>query len=559
LTYNRTLLILGIKTKPQGIEYAIQRSLHGGGATLSSPGNPDRILGEKHQAGNDDTISNFFLSVCGLNGPIVRKNNQGVTRQISFRDVAHLIVVDEQEVIRKHSPVRSGETIHTTVEDSVFRLFLTGIDDGSVVALPKKSIIAAESKGKIEIIDLLIGQVRESLEKVNMGLDPIEIENRLKKIDADINTSLAIVNTEERGASRIEERRESVWKEVRQKESRLAVLSELQERFLLLKDQYVSDLRRLQAIAEAGVRLNQMDQIRCPVCGSEAKYHEHDYQDQSVAPDTIAQACAIEAEQLQLLLGDLDQTISHNAMELLSISEEVVLKKRNLQLAENELKSNYKPRLNIALAHLQEARSLQAQLRSAFNLHERLNALNTLRSQFGKTDKKIPKSTFISVAGASQTEELALKIEEVLRGWQFPGLQRVTFNEADQDILISGRRRSDHGKGVRAITHAAFTIGLMYYCIDKLMPHPGVVVIDSPLVVYREPDTDEAGFSRTLKDMVYSFLASQENRGQIILLENEDPPAELPDSPTIIRFTGAPHGRSGFIPPTKKANTEIKP
>jgi hypothetical protein len=59
--------------------------------------------------------------------------------------------------------------------------------------------------------------------------------------------------------------------------------------------------------------------------------------------------------------------------------------------------------------------------------------------------------------------------------------------------LADDQYRSAHGKGVRAILHAAFTIGLAQYCFDRDIAHPGFVVLDSPLVTYRPPDVDSPG------------------------------------------------------------------
>ena len=68
------------------------------------------------------------------------------------------------------------------------------------------------------------------------------------------------------------------------------------------------------------------------------------------------------------------------------------------------------------------------------------------------------------------------------------------------------------------------------------------------MVVYREPDTDEGGFSGDVKDAFYRSLASDFADAQIIILENEDPPADLDRSANVIRFTGTERGRLGFIP-----------
>ena len=150
--------------------------------------------------------------------------------------------------------------------------------------------------------------------------------------------------------------------------------------------------------------------------------------------------------------------------------------------------------------------------------------------------------------GADQAELFSQEVEALLRAWHFPNLDRVTFSEEDQDLIISGRRRSSRGKGVRAVTHAAFNLALLKYCRGRSMPHPGFVLLDSPLVVYREPDPDEQGFAPGLKDAFYRTLAADFRDSQIIILENEDPPKDIEPNSNVVRFTGTASGRRGFIP-----------
>jgi hypothetical protein len=149
---------------------------------------------------------------------------------------------------------------------------------------------------------------------------------------------------------------------------------------------------------------------------------------------------------------------------------------------------------------------------------------------------------------SEEAEIFCIEVESLLRAWHFPSFDRVTFSESDQDIIISGRTRASHGKGVRAIAHAAFNLALLQACVKKDMPHPGFVLIDSPLVVYREPDTDESGFSHDVKNAFFRSIADDFRASQVIIFENEDPPSDLGTDVNIIRFTGAAHGRQGFIP-----------
>lgn len=548
-------ILLGIKALTTDVEYTLRRSLRGGGTTLTAPNQPDRILGEKHQKGNKDTISSFLLSLCGLENRFVRKNDRGETRQVSFRDITQLTVVSEEVIIRKLSPLYSGNPIDKTAEKSVFGLLLTGVDDSSVVALPNKKVVAAESKGKTEILEILITQAKVSLGEIAPGKNQAELSEQLQRHETNIDDSMKLFSTEQQTVSVLEDKRREVWKQYKENQSRIAVLSELKKRFTLLKAQYKSDLRRLESVAEAGTRLGQLDEIRCPVCGAQAEYHTQQNPDHVVSPTAIIEACVAEAERLKLLLFDLDQTIENTNRELTNTTEMAKMNKLDMQATDNQLTTRLKPRLREALIRLQDARNLHSRVRQALELHTRIDVLEKMRDQYANAKKSQPKTDYVSSVDTAETDKLAIKIEEILRAWQFPDLQRVTYNTEDHDILISGRKRADHGKGVRAITHAAFTIGLMYYCIDNHLPHSGVVVIDSPLVVYREPDAGENEFSPGLKDHAYAYLAAQENRGQIIILENEDPPNKLPDSPTVIRFTGASHGRKGFIPLSSKADS----
>ena len=74
--------------------------------------------------------------------------------------------------------------------------------------------------------------------------------------------------------------------------------------------------------------------------------------------------------------------------------------------------------------------------------------------------------------------------------------------------------------------------------------------MDSPLVVYREPDADEPSLSADVKRAFFRDLAIAFASLQAIVLENEEPPEDLAEIQQItrIRFTGTTTGRAGFIP-----------
>ena len=99
-----------------------------------------------------------------------------------------------------------------------------------------------------------------------------------------------VLAAEQQSATALEERRRVAWTKLRRSESRTAALTELQQRFALLHEQYVSDLRRLESIAEAGTRLGQMSEERCPVCGAPSEHQEHEHRQAEANPVDVAQA-----------------------------------------------------------------------------------------------------------------------------------------------------------------------------------------------------------------------------------------------------------------------------
>ena len=126
----------------------------------------------------------------------------------------------------------------------------------------------------------------------------------------------------------------------------------------------------------------------------------------------------------------------------------------------------------------------------------------------------------------------------------------VFFAEDKRDFQIAGKDRGSTGKGLRAITHAAVKIGLMEFCRERNLPHPGFVVLDSPLLAYWKPEGDDDDLRGTdLKEMFYRYLLGLRKDSQIIIAENEHPPDFVSGEGNVIVFTKNPHqGRYGFSP-----------
>ena len=141
-------------------------------------------------------------------------------------------------------------------------------------------------------------------------------------------------------------------------------------------------------------------------------------------------------------------------------------------------------------------------------------------------------------------------MEELLSAWNYPDLGSVAFDTDKCDLVIGGKDRANTGKGYRAITHAAFVIALMKYCRMKSIPHPGFVVLDTPVNPYKGPSQSSSDkLSDDVKAAFFRYLAQDGSGDQVIVMENYDPPPDVIASATYYNFTRNPHvGRYGFFP-----------
>lgn len=539
---------LEIEANATGQRYVLERAMRGGNTRLIGTADAARMLKSRHRGNETDTVSGFLLQLSGLDGKRVRTNNRGTTRALSFRDIAPLIVVDEESVISEASPIYSENVIDKTVEGGVFRLLLTGVDDSAVIAREDPKVVRGRQAGKVEVLDVLLGRLRDQVAERKIDVAVEEKRAQLERLERSVQQSQADVDLEQTSAAETEERRRHAWTQLREIESRLDVLSELQKRFVLLKAQYTSDLRRLATIAEAGLRLEQLREERCPVCGAAAEHHEVEHRRQQAAPADVAQASRAEAEKTAKLLRDLETTIAANGSEVARLEAERTARKTELSITSSAVAEQIQPRLQAAVQKLREGQTQRETVQRDISILEQLAELETLFREATATRKKEPTDFAPASVSGGPAERLSKEAEVLLRAWHFPKLDRVTFSDDAQDLVISGRPRSTHGKGVRAITRAAFNLAILRMCSREEKPFPGFVLIDSPLVVYREPESGEDEFPLEVKDAFYRSVAKEFLEAQVIVLENDNPPADVADSANVILFTGNATGRRGFIP-----------
>lgn len=527
--------------------------LHGGDIDLIKQRKSNgRHLSARHDHASPDNVSQFLLNEIGLGSKFIAIDVNGKKRSISFRDLARFCITDETAIQAETSPAESGQYATSTAERSVFKLLTTGADDSAIVPVLDRKTFRTSTAAKLEVVDEMLNAVNEELvadysqaEELPAQYERIErtwaaAQEQLQFAQQSIRSHLARKREIAQSISRFEQRCEQIAINL--------------GRFEQLEEVYRSDIERLEAIEEAGFLLTLGEGKECPLCGAsaDAQKHVHSLHDIQNATD----AAKIEIEKIDRQRVDLAETVANLDAEGIRTQAKLAELDSELQAAEMQL-NQLAPKANQAEQQLAELMSVRDQVRQGLTLLEQRKNLSLRRDELAAL-KPTPKAERPRLGVPTSTShDFAQVVSRVLEAWQFPGNRHVSFDDVTYDLRIDGKNRRDNGKGVRAITHAAFKVALLLFCQERDLPHPGFVILDTPLLTYRDPIHSDAGelsqdeqelANTSLKDFFYEHLAEAGPSKQFIVVENVDVPASIASSANVERFTGdSTAGRAGLF------------
>ena len=513
----------------------------------AAPTTERRTLRQQHSQAREDTLSHALLERIDLTSRRVRRNRDGDTSSLSFRHLARLCVVNEEEIQRPGSPLVSVQYTQQTVEYSVFKLLVTGTDDSALVSGKDVGARRQSVAGKLELLDELIGALEEEIDE--QGLDRAEMREQLERLQAEIERQNEALGEVQAGLDEIMGRRGEVAREIRRRRERIAEIEGLSSRFELLGRHYQTDLKRLKAIHESGSIFVHLERDTCPLCGAEQE-DQHLDSDCDGNTEEVVRAADAEMEKVRQLDRELGQT----AATLHDEAEQIGAELPGLQAQYDELNTRLAevaaPAVSSQRASYNELVSKRAEVMGSIEKLTQLEKLVRQREQLARGDDEDKEGADSRTEIASSTlDAFGQTVQRVLSDWHYPNADRVHFDETARDFQIDGKRRGSTGKGLRAITHAAVNIGLLEFCMEHDLPHPGFVVLDSPLLAYWEPEGDEDDLTGTdVKERFYEYLLGLQSDAQVIVVENEHPPTFVSERGNVLVFTKNPHqGRYGFF------------
>lgn len=492
------------------------------------------------------SLSKKLLNCCDCTYKYVMKNTKGDTRAFTFRSFSPLIMINELRITARHSPIyhtdSRGSTFATPAR-TAFKTVISGIDYKKEEKKENTEIIKAKLKGKIEQLSQIIDEIRIENNELIKDTEDINTEKSIEIIELN-----KFIKEKSEEIKKYELDYKEIQTEIEIKNTELKHLLNNNNKFVLLKKNYLSDLERLEFIYDAFDLTQQLVEVECPICHSPMKVNEME------KSDDYYEALATEKIKIEVQLAELDETIK-------DLSDEIISKKQRISKLENykeeitdNLNNNLGPIVAEKVKKVQELMDAQERINLITRNEKRINKYNT---EISKWQEKIDstgqeKRKKIEHLPEAYTNELCKEIKFLLQGCDFIGKEgKIKYNNATEDVEVGEKEKASYGKGARAIINSTFLIGIMNYCYKRNLCHPGIVVLDSPLTTYKEKDKkdgDDETITKGTKEKFYEMLAEQKN-GQIIIFDNEEPSSTVKTKINYLHFSGdSTVGRKGLIP-----------
>ncbi len=321
-------------------------------------------------------------------------------------------------------------------------------------------------------------------------------------------------------------------------------------KFHLLMENYKSDIERLDFIEEAHNVTEQLLDVECPVCHAISKGVIDAKQ-----KELCHKAFLAEKRKTKILMADLGATLENAEINKTNIEIENDKLLEDINRLVNDMNESLRPVIDSKLEEIRDLLEKRELWSVMYANDSKIKKYEDRISELESNREKVTNKSKGNIKDISEEKLVQFSeiVKKMLVSWNFiEEKSDVVFNKENKDFCIDGKRKELFGKGARAIINSAFLIGLMEYCYDNRLCHPGIVILDTPLTTFREKDADtdekDESVGKDIKMAVYDNLATTCKDYQVIIFENEEPTKDLKNKINYIHFTGNDNvDRQGFI------------
>lgn len=499
------------------------------------------MLANKHNSSESGRlgISNYLLNIMNCPYKKIRSNQKGKLTAFSFRYFSHQYMIGESNIFENKAYFLSNQQQQITAGKEAFLTILSGIDDSSLLN-DEKLVSSEKIIGQITEIQRQIYQNDQVLERM-----PTSECKDMDIINSKIDSCKMSIRDFTSQIGSLELKRNDVYKKLKKINQNFNYSTEVLKRIELLKENYESDLKRIDFVDQSNYYFEQLENFSCPICGEET----------TELTDDVSNLVRIEKTNLTSKLSGLEMALKDAQSDVHKKKTDKLNHEKQISLIDRALEKEIQPILSKTMTEYEslikrknEYSGKQFLEKQNTSLSNRLEELDVQQKQIKdkgtNTDLKIKKINF---------EELARIVKSLLEEWKLFENVNIEFDSKTYDLIVDGDPKGSFGKGYRALLNSAYVIANFLYAQNRKLVHPGFVVIDSPLVAFSPKIEEENDISEEVKDLFYKSLARRFAKSQIIILENQTPNDESFTAFNHIQFTrNTKLGRYGLYPYLEK-------
>lgn len=509
-------------------EYEVRRALAGGGAAVYT-----RVLGNtEDQAFEllDQDFGDLLVALCGASGKQILRNHSE-RGAVTGDDLRHWALWSQSDIPAKQPSAGKGYSIPK--HEAAFHLFLTGSDD-SAIQLRKPAKEAERARGELQAAEAALKRIETLMPK---DLKRNEVEEALERVDTTLSAMTSQYDARASALKDLRRQLADTSDELRQVENDRNHSQSMIGRFELLDKKYANDQARLGGTSEGVAFFQELPTIDCPLCGTPAESQVDPNDLRPAAPSRYRAAITAEAEKIRALRVGLLAALQHERdryEDLNARASKLAADLNALQNREAVVLENTRVEFTANPKSLALRRS---------ELSEQLSYFDEIQHLAAEMDRlknaSVRKRIAVAREGGAFGREVANRAKELLNIWGFSSIQNIALDDGSCDLRIDDRSRLSYGAGVRGLYLSSLAVALMEHALEKGHPHLGVVVLDSPLKTYADPDSTEEHEvpPATVIDRFYGWMSTWHGRGQVIVLENEPIKPETAKALDPITFT----------------------
>ena len=246
-------------------------------------------------------------------------------------------------------------------------------------------------------------------------------------------------------------------------------------------------------------------------------------------------------------MNDLNLTILDEKFNIEKYNKEITELNNKIYNLTVEIDNELKPHSKLLKNRIDNILTLQKKVELKIKLQNDITNYTSYRQKCRNSLDTYKVNNESPIIDDKYYINFANTIKILLDNWKYKDNCNVIFNSNTYDIEIDGKPRGHLGKGHRALTHAAFSVGLQNYMYNNDFSFPAFIILDSPLLSLKEADYDTEKLSNTIQDAFWKDLSSTNKDRQIIIFDNKEPNDDIKKIANYIKFTGNKNsGRCGF-------------